>query len=84
MVERSQDTWIDELTLTEKCRLLGGATNWRTHAVERLGLPALKMSDGPNGVRGELSFDIATPSVVVPGGNRAGCDLGPGPHRPGR
>ena len=43
---------VDDLTLEEKCRLLGGASTWRTHPVERVGLPAVKMSDGPNGVRG--------------------------------
>jgi beta-glucosidase len=76
-LEQPRTDWIGGLTLTEKCRLLAGATNWRTHAVERLGLPALKMSDGPNGVRGELSFDIATPSVVVPVGIVQGATWDP-------
>ncbi len=35
------------------------------------------MSDGPNGVRGELSFDIATPSVVVPVGIVQGATWDP-------
>jgi beta-glucosidase len=44
---------LGEMTLDEKCSLTGGASLWYLPAVERLGLPALKVSDGPSGVRGE-------------------------------
>src|SRR5690348_4842670 len=43
---------LSQLTVEEKVALLAGADMWHTVAVERLGLPALKMSDGPNGARG--------------------------------
>jgi hypothetical protein len=70
--------WLAELTLEEKCRLLGGASNWRTEPIERLGIPAVKMSDGPNGVRGEFSGDERTPaSVVVPVGIAQGATWDP-------
>src|SRR5271157_3232364 len=39
------------MTLEEKAALCTGATAWTTTAVERLGLPALTVSDGPHGVR---------------------------------
>ncbi|KAL2786947.1 glycoside hydrolase superfamily [Aspergillus keveii] len=55
----SSNDWkslIPELTLEEKCSLLAGADFWRTAAIERLGIPSLKMSDGPNGARGENFF----------------------------
>ena len=71
------ESWLSELTLTEKCRLLGGASNWRTEPIDRLGIPAVKMSDGPNGVRGEFSGDERTPSVVVPVGIVQGATWDP-------
>jgi beta-glucosidase len=39
------------MTLEEKAALCTGATAWTTAAVERLGVPALFVSDGPHGVR---------------------------------
>ncbi len=65
------------LTLDEKCLLLGGASSWRTHPVPRAGIPVVKMSDGPNGVRGEFSGDDRTPSVVVPVGIVQGATWDP-------
>jgi beta-glucosidase len=62
------DSWLAELSIEEKCRLLGGASNWRTHPIERLGIPEVKMSDGPNGVRGEFTAGDRTAAVLVPVG----------------
>ena len=44
---------IDDLTLEEKISLLSGFDAWQTHKIDRLGIPSIKMSDGPNGVRGD-------------------------------
>ena len=44
---------ISQLTLEEKAGLCSGADHWHTKAVERLGIPAVKFSDGPHGVRAE-------------------------------
>ncbi len=41
------------MTLEEKVLLLSGSDVWRTAPVERLDIPAIKVSDGPNGVRGD-------------------------------
>ena len=54
--ERRVDTLLHALTLEEKVSLLAGATTWTTAAIERLGIPAIKVSDGPNGARGGGSF----------------------------
>ena len=42
---------VAELTLEEKASLCGGADFWHTKAVERLGIPAFMVSDGPHGLR---------------------------------
>jgi len=68
---------VDELTLEERCRILGGASTWRTHPVERLGVPAVKMSDGPNGVRGDGLGARRTPGVAIPVGIAIGATWDP-------
>ena len=42
---------LDQLTLEEKAALCTGASMWTTVPVERLGVPAIMMTDGPHGVR---------------------------------
>jgi beta-glucosidase len=43
---------LAQLTLDEKALLCAGASLWRGHGVPRLGIPALRVTDGPNGARG--------------------------------
>ena len=42
---------VSQMTLEEKCSLLSGADFWHTKSVERLGIPAVMVSDGPHGLR---------------------------------
>ena len=44
---------IQDLTLREKISLMSGFNSWYTNKIDRLGIPSIKMSDGPNGVRGD-------------------------------
>ena len=44
---------IQDLTLQEKISLMSGFNSWYTNKIDRLDIPSIKMSDGPNGVRGD-------------------------------
>ena len=46
------DSLLGQMTLQEKAALLAGVDMWHTVPVERLDIPSLKMTDGPNGARG--------------------------------
>lgn len=45
---------VAELSLLEKAALLSGANTWQTRAIERMGLPAVWLADGPHGVRKQV------------------------------
>lgn len=53
---------LEKLTLEEKISMIHGAGLFETASVERLGIPALKMSDGPMGVRREFQRDSWKPA----------------------
>src|SRR5262245_46482713 len=50
------DALLREMTLAEKVALLAGSSMWYSTPVKRLGIPAIKVTDGPNGARGGGSF----------------------------
>jgi beta-glucosidase len=62
---------LAELSVDEKATLTSGVDMWHGHSVERLGIPALKVSDGPVGVRGERW--IGTTSACTPCGTALGA-----------
>ncbi len=46
------DALLQAMTLEEQVALLAGESFWLTVPIERLGIPAIKVTDGPNGARG--------------------------------
>lgn len=57
---------LDKLTLEEKVALLAGADMWTTVPVERVGIPKMKVSDGPNGARGnDMGGDVTAACFPV-------------------
>ncbi|KAG8855732.1 hypothetical protein FRB91_001846 [Serendipita sp. 411] len=54
-----------KLTTEEKISLLGAPSWWDTNKVPRLNIPSIRMSDGPNGVRGNSHFK-STPAQCLP------------------
>ena len=61
------DALVDSLTLEEQVSLLAGADFWHTVAIERAGIPSMRVSDGPAGARGTL-IEGGPASVNVPCG----------------
>ncbi len=55
--EEKVEALTAELSLREKISMIHGAGLFRTGGVERLGIPPIKMSDGPMGVRFEFHND---------------------------
>jgi len=51
---------VNHMTLEEKISMLSGADAWHTVPIKRLGIPAIKVTDGPIGARGASS--LAGPS----------------------
>jgi beta-glucosidase len=70
------DNLISQLTLEEKVSLLSGADLWHTVGVDRLGIPVLKMTDGPNGARG-AEGSMGPPSACFPAGIALGATWNP-------
>jgi len=57
---------LSQMTMQEKVAMLAGMNDWYTVPVERLGIPSLKMSDGPNGARGAGGFTGGVKAACFP------------------
>ncbi len=62
MAEQRADDLLSQMTLEEKISYLGGTNGFYIRAIPRLGLPAIKMSDGPMAARND------GPTTAYPGG----------------
>jgi beta-glucosidase len=70
------ESLLKELTLDEKVSLVSGVDMWHTPAVSRLGIPGLKVTDGPSGARGG-SFGGEQTSVNFPCGSALAATWNP-------
>lgn len=59
------DKLIGQMTIEEKIGMLHGNSMFSTGGVKRLGIPELKMADGPLGVREEISRDNWAPAGLT-------------------
>jgi beta-glucosidase len=73
--EAAIEDLIGALTVEEKASLTAGVGLWYLPPVARLGIPALKVSDGPSGVRGDSL--IGRRSLSLPCGMTIGSTWNP-------
>ncbi|KZO92433.1 glycoside hydrolase family 3 protein [Calocera viscosa TUFC12733] len=59
------DALLAQLSTEEAIALTTGVGNWFTAPVPRLGVPAINVTDGPNGARGRKYF-LGTPAKCLP------------------
>ena len=69
------DALVDSLTLSEQVSLLAGRNIWETEPIERVGIPSMRVSDGPVGARG-TDFN-GPPSVNTPCGTSLAATFDP-------
>lgn len=51
MTRKEIEAIVAQMTVEEKASLCSGGDFWHTKAIERLGVPAMMVSDGPHGLR---------------------------------
>jgi beta-glucosidase len=72
---------ISEMTLEEKAGMLSGSDFWHTKPLERLGVPAVMVSDGPHGLRKQdlaadhLGVNESIKAVCFPAASATACSF---------
>ena len=66
---------LGRMTLEEKVSMLAGTDLWHTKGIERLGIPPIKMTDGPHGARTMPDDDPGDtiPATCFPTGSAMGA-----------
>lgn len=62
---------LEKMTVKEKIGLLSGKDGWNTKPVKRLGIPSIRMTDGPHGLRNQreghdLGIGNSIPATCFP------------------
>lgn len=70
-----------QMTLKEKAALCAGTDFWHTHAIDRLGLPSVMVTDGPHGLRKQssdsdhLGINASVPATCFPTAATTACSF---------
>lgn len=70
----------DKLTVKEEALLFGGRDKWCTYSIPEKDIPSIRTSDGPNGLRieitdNELGFGQAKPATALPAASLMACSF---------
>ncbi len=65
------------MTQAEKADLVTGKGMWDNRPIERLGIPSMIVTDGPNGARGGGLLGTGTPTACIPAGSVLGATWDP-------
>lgn len=68
---------LEAMTTEEKAAMVTGGDMWHTRGVERLGVPKLKLTDGPNGARGDGLMGTGSRTACIPSGSALGATWDP-------
>ena len=68
---------LAEMTLDEKVAAVTGLDMWHTRPNERLGIPQMKVTDGPNGARGDGLMGTGARTACIPSGASLGATWDP-------
>jgi beta-glucosidase len=63
-MEKRVDSILRQMTLDEKIEIIGGINDFYTRRIPRLGVPSLRMSDGPMGVH-DYGLTTAYPAGIA-------------------
>ena len=63
-VEKRVDSILSKMTIEEKIEMIGGINDFYTRPIPRLGIPSLRMSDGPMGVH-DYGLTTAYPAAIA-------------------
>ena len=77
MTQKKAIDLLEQLSTAEKATLTAGGSMWGMQGIERLKIPALKVTDGPNGARGSGIFGIGRSSACFPCGSALGATWDP-------
>ena len=62
--QRAKDI-VSKMTLQEKIEYISGYTSFSLRAIPRLGIPEIKLADGPQGIRNHAPKSTLYPSGIL-------------------
>jgi beta-glucosidase len=71
------DGLIGQMTLDEKAAFTAGEDTWSTVGLAPVGIPKVRLTDGPSGARGSILGPVGPTSACVPCGSALGATWNP-------